>query len=298
MLDKMATAGFVAVSSAYDIRLFYSVDGPLDASRETIILSNSLAATTHLWDDLVAVYRDKYTIIRYDTRFHGQSPLSADDDFDYTKGHSMEDLANDLITLLDHLKIKRVSLAVGLSMGAGVVLIAGARHPDRFKHVLVVGTKAKAPVGADKVYDARIVYGLEHGSFALGQQSVRRWFPPTWIEANPQKAAAVEAIVGGQSIDGFKANAAALRRLDLWPTVRDIGARADGARFTFVAGEHDSDIPHDSALLADASGSKVVIIRAAGHIVHIQQPKEFYTLLDKILNDAGNVSFSNNKVRR
>lgn len=287
--DRMASShvtGFVSVSSTSNIRLYYSVDGPLDASRKIIVLSNSLAATTHLWDDLTSVFDKEYSIIRYDMRFHGQSPLPTDKNFDYAAGHSMEDLADDLIALLDHLSVRKVSLAVGLSIGAGVVLIAGARNPDRFEHVLVAGTKARAPPGADALYDARIEFGRENGSFALGQQSVRRWFPEEWIRENPEKAATIERIVGGQSMSGFTASAAALRQLDLWPIVRHIGARGDGSRFTFVAGEHDSDIPQDSALLANASGSNVVIIKNAGHIVHIQQPEVIYGIIKKTLNNA------------
>ncbi|KAJ9145047.1 Alpha/beta-hydrolase [Pleurostoma richardsiae] len=278
--------GYLTVSAKPDIRIYYSVDGPLDGSRPTIVLSNSLAATTHLWDGLTSYFGPTHTIIRYDSRFHGKSPLSADADFNYAAGHSLDNLADDLILLLDHLGISRASLAVGLSIGAGVVLIAGAKHPSRLGHVLVVGTKAQPPAGADAAYDSRIAYGREHGSQSLGRQSVGRWFPEAWIKANPERAVAVEEIVGGQSIEGFEASAAALRRLDLWPVVRDIGARGDGKRFTFVAGEHDADIPEDSRRLAAAAGSEVVIVPDSGHIVNIQQPERFHRLVQEALRRA------------
>ena len=288
MIDIMASqvTGLAPISSSPDIRLFYSVDGPLDGSRKIVVLSNSLAATTRLWDDFTAHFSGRYTVIRYDARFHGRSPLSTNKDFDYVAGHSMEDLADDLITLLDHMNVEHISLAIGLSIGAGVVLIAGAKQPSRFGHVLVVGTKAQPPSGADAAYDDRIAFGRSHGSLALGQQSVRRWFPEAWIKENPQKAATVEEIVGGQDINGFIANVAALRRLNLWPAAHDISARADGSRFTFVAGEQDGDIPEDSRLLAKAANSKVLIIENAGHIVHIQQPQEFYSLVESVLNGS------------
>ncbi|OIW22557.1 alpha/beta-hydrolase, partial [Coniochaeta ligniaria NRRL 30616] len=183
--------GYLTISAKPDIRVHYSVDGPTDGSRPIIVLSNSLAATTHLRDGLTSYFAPTHTIVRYDSRFHGKSPPSADADFDYAAGHSLDDLADDLIVLLDHLEIGRADLAVGLSIGAAVVLIAGAKHPSRFGHVLVVGTKAQPPAGADAAYDSRIAYGREHGSRALGRQSVGRWFPEAWIRANPERAAAV-----------------------------------------------------------------------------------------------------------
>lgn len=282
--DSDPLTGFLSVSATKGIRIFYQVDGPLDDSRPIVLLSNSLAASTELWNDLVRRLRNDTTVIRYDARFHGKSPLSTDNAFDYHKGHSLDDLAQDVIKLLDHLQVTRVSLAIGLSIGAGVVLLAAAKQPNRFGHVLVVGTKATAPANADAAYDARIAYGKQHGTRALGQQSVQRWFPPSWIEANPTATAEVEDIVGRQSIEGFTANAAALRHLDLWPVAQEIGQRGDGSRFTFVAGEHDADIPEDSRQLAETTGSDVIIVPASGHIVNIQQPEKFCEIVRQALS--------------
>ena len=100
------STGFVQVSTNPDINIFYSIDGPLDGSKDIILLSNSLAATTHLWDEFVAEFAPKYTILRYDARFHGKSPLSSDLEFDYAAGHTIEDLADDVTKFLDHLHIK------------------------------------------------------------------------------------------------------------------------------------------------------------------------------------------------
>jgi 3-oxoadipate enol-lactonase len=275
--------GLVPVSTDPDIRIFYRVDGPLDNSKPIILLSNSLAANTQLWDKFVTAFSSDYTLICYDSRFHGQSPLSITSDFDYHAGHTIEDLASDIVKLLDYLKVKRLKALVGLSIGAAVGLVFGAQHPDRVEHVLVVGTKAASNPEANANHDVRIAYGRENGSRLLGQQSVGRWFKEDWIADNPETVACVTDIVGGQSIEGFEASVAALKRLDLWPYVEDIGKRGDGGRFHFVAGEWDSTIPQESRQLAAKSGSKVVIIPYAGHIVNIQQPETFHQAVRSII---------------
>lgn len=282
------STGILVVLKHPDIRIFYEVNGALDSSRPIVLLSNSLAASTRLWDDLVNELGHAVTFVRYDSRFHGQSPLSEDPGFDYHTGHSMDDLATDVLLLLDHLEITRVDLAIGLSIGAGVVLLAGAKHPERFGHVLVVGTKAKSPNGADAAYDARIAYGQEYGSRALGQQSAERWFPTEWAKKNTIKFAQVEEMVGRQSLEGYIAGAAALRKLDLWPPVSLIQEQNQGNRFTFVAGEHDADIPDDSRELAKIAGSEVIIVPASGHIVNVQQPESFYVIVKNALVKAEN----------
>jgi pimeloyl-ACP methyl ester carboxylesterase len=76
MAPTNTSSGLVPLPSDPSVSIYYSVDGPSDGSKPIIALSNSLAATTHLWDDFVATFRDEYTIVRYDARFHGNSPLS------------------------------------------------------------------------------------------------------------------------------------------------------------------------------------------------------------------------------
>lgn len=277
------TTGLVKVSATPDIQIFYSVDGPLDGSKPIILLSNSLAADIHLWDEFVGAFSSNYTILRYDARFHGQSPLSTSADFDYFAGHSIEDLASDIIKLLDDLGIKHLRALIGLSIGAAVGLVFGAKYPDRVDHVLVVGTKAQSTPEANANHDVRIAYGRKYGPLPLGQQSISRWFKDDWIKENPEKIAKLESIVGKQSIEGFEASIAALKNLDLWPYAEDIGKKGDGGRFVFVAGEWDSTIPEESRQLAEKSGSKVAIIAKSGHIVNLQQPEAFHQVVRNIL---------------
>ncbi|RFU32126.1 hypothetical protein B7463_g4231, partial [Scytalidium lignicola] len=277
------TTGLVQVSSTPDIRLFYSLDGPLDGSRPIIALSSSLAADTHLWDDFVTAFTPQYTILRYDARFHGQSPLSSTPDFDYAAGHTIEDLASDVVLLLDHLHITKLRAFIGLSIGAAVALVFGTQHPERVEHVLVVGTKAENKESANAGHQARITYGRENGPLALGRQSISRWFSADWITAHPDKVAKLEGIVGTQSIEGFEASIAALRRLDLWKYADEVKKRGHGERFVFVAGEWDTPVVPESRQLAKRAGSRMVVVPESGHIVNVQQPESFYEVVREVI---------------
>lgn len=283
-VTSISRSGLVPVSNDGDIQIFYQTDGPLDGTRPIVLLSNSLAASIHLWDGLVAEFSESVSFVRYDSRFHGRSPLSQDPEFDYNAGHSMDELAQDVILLLNHLQINRVQLAVGLSIGAGVVLIAGTNEPQRFEHILVVGTRAQSPPGAGKAFDDRIVFARERGTQALARQSLERWFPASWIENNPTKASDLETMVGDQNLSGYIASVSALRALDLYPAARKSRDKHLGGLFTFIAGEKDDDIPDESKRLAEIAGSRLIIIPNTGHIVNVQSPEVFHNMVRDALS--------------
>lgn len=277
-------SGFVQVSETPNVQIYYCVDGPLDGKRPILLFSNSLAASTHLWDESIDSLGAEYTIIRYDARFHGKSPPSSDASFDYSIGHSIEDLADDVLKILDHLKVAKIHALIGLSIGAAVGLIFGAKHPERVDRVIVIGTRATSNPESNANHAARIKYGRENGSLALGRQSIARWFEPEFFATYPERIAHAEEVYCKQSIDGYEASICALRVMDLFPWAEDVGKRGDGARFVFVAGELDGTVPSESKELADrAGGSEVIIVPGSGHITNIQLPNEFHSLLKRVL---------------
>jgi pimeloyl-ACP methyl ester carboxylesterase len=73
----------------------------------------------------------KTRLIGLDFRAHGRTPLGD------VKKISFASYADDLIALLDHLRIERAVVG-GLSMGAGVALNVALRYPDRLLGLILV----------------------------------------------------------------------------------------------------------------------------------------------------------------
>ena len=65
-----------------------------------IILSNSLATNLHMWDQQAEDLKGEYRVLRYDQRGHGQTEAPAG-------RYTFELLSDDVIALMDQLKIKR-----------------------------------------------------------------------------------------------------------------------------------------------------------------------------------------------
>lgn len=279
-----SSSGFATVSTSPDIRLFYQVTPalPLDPARPVLVLSNSLAASTALWDAFTAAFVPTHTIVRYDGRFQGQSPLPATPDggVDYAAGHTMQDLADDVLVVLDTLGIQRAAAFIGLSIGAGTGLVLAAQHADRFGSFVIVGTRSHADAQDAQRFAERAAYYREHGARAQALQSVQRWFGAAWT-ADPANAAAVEHVVRAvvdTPVEGLVANAAALTRLDVRPDAATIKQAGLGRRVLFVAGAADP-VLKESRQLAALAGSRQEVVADAGHIVTVQQPERFHELV-------------------
>ncbi|KAH6670249.1 Alpha/Beta hydrolase protein [Plectosphaerella plurivora] len=277
-MTSQTSSGLVAVSKSPLIHLFYDVTPalPISPSKPVLVLSHSLSAATWLWDSLVPALADKYTIIRYDIRFHGRSPLIDTPGFNYEEGHTIADLASDVVKLLDHLGVRQAHAFIGLSIGGGIAVALAGAHVERFRHFIVVGTRAHATAEDEKIWEERIAFAKTEGIPALAGQSVERWFGPAWREENAALVADIARRVGEQSLEGYVANVQALRRLDLWPYADAVGRRGDGGMVFFVAGEEDAaTVIEETRGLAARAGSEVVVVEGAGHITHVQQPERF-----------------------
>lgn len=131
-----------------------------------VVLSNSLGSTHRMWDAQVADLEQRFTVVRYDTRGHGASPVP---DGPYT----IDDLADDLIALLDRLDLERAHL-VGLSLGGMTAMRVAARNPERVDRMALLCTGAQLPPATAWVERAATVRA--QGTAAVAAAVVDRWF--------------------------------------------------------------------------------------------------------------------------
>jgi pimeloyl-ACP methyl ester carboxylesterase len=114
-------------------QLFFTAAGKGPA----IVFIHGGGVDHRMWQPQVAHFRDRFQVITYDIRGHGQSENVANDRFEN----------EDLSTLLDSLGVGRIHLA-GLSMGAVLAVDFVLAHPERVAKLLllspgVVGVQEK-----------------------------------------------------------------------------------------------------------------------------------------------------------
>src|SRR5688572_32098868 len=94
-------------ASVNGTELYYEVTGKEGAP--WLVLSHSLACTVRMWDPTVEALTDRFRILNYDMRGHGQSAAPPGP-------YTLEMLADDVLALLKELKISK-AMYVGLSIG-------------------------------------------------------------------------------------------------------------------------------------------------------------------------------------
>ena len=188
-----------------DGELNYRLDGPADAP--VLVLSNSLGTSLEMWDAQVPAFSEHFQVLRYDTRGHGGSSV--------TPGpYSIEQLAHDVLGLVDALDIKRFAFC-GLSMGGLIGQWLGINAGERLTRLVICNTAAK--IGTDEVWNDRIDTVLKGGEQAMRDMrdaSVSRWFTPSFAEQQPAQADRITQMIAGTSPQGYAANCAAVRDAD------------------------------------------------------------------------------------
>ncbi|KAK9237594.1 Alpha/Beta hydrolase protein [Lipomyces kononenkoae] len=255
-----------------------------------IMLSNSLSSTFKvLWKEFVEHFRDSYSIIMYDQRFHGESPLSEGFDY-YGKGLTFEELADDAAAILDHLGIARIHAFVGLSMGATTGLFFKARHSARVGKIVAAGSGLKsAPPGAEDVFEARVKIATDgqDGMAKLAPSTLERWFPGEpgrrFLDTHSGRRDELLEMLRDAKPEGFVACIRALQNFDLTGPLEKIKERGDSKDVLLVIGEMDGVLPDANKSMAKISDSNVAIIPESGHIMNIQKAGEFNVLVDKFI---------------
>src|SRR5215469_3968694 len=90
-----------------DARIHYEIGG--QANTPVLVFSNSLGANLSMWDGQFADFTSNMRVLRYDTRGHGASSVPIGP-------YSFDQLGNDVLGLLDALRLDRVFFC-GLSIG-------------------------------------------------------------------------------------------------------------------------------------------------------------------------------------
>ena len=236
------------------------VEGPQGAP--VLMLSNSLGTTLHMWDAQVAPFTQHFRLVRYDRRGHGKSGVP-------TGPYTMERLGRDVLAVLDGLGVKKINWC-GLSMGGMVGQWLGANAPERVERLVLTNTSSFFP---DKNgWNERLKLVEEKGIAAFAAPNMARWFTKGFLEREPQKVAAIQAMFAATPLEGYLACGAAVRDMDQ----RDLLPRIKAPTLV-IAGKHDGATPPEANeyISSHIPGAKFALVDAA-HLSNIEQ-SEAYT---------------------
>jgi len=100
-----------------------------------LVLAHGYMASKEMWDAQTGPFMERYRVVVYDARGHGESEAPPTDDAGYT----IEMLVDDQRALMQHLGIER-AFAGGLSLGGMIAMRFALTHPAMVRALLLCDT--------------------------------------------------------------------------------------------------------------------------------------------------------------
>jgi 3-oxoadipate enol-lactonase len=235
----------------------------------TVVLAHALGCDLTMWDELVQQLVKGFTVLRYDHRGHGRSPMPAGP-------CSIEDLADEAAELILRETPGGVHF-VGLSMGGMVAQQIAVRHPELITSIVVANSSSHYDETFRGMWRSRVETALNRGMAAVADTVMPRWFTRSYREslAGLRRIAQLRAVVEAMEPKVYAACAEAVSRIDFFATNPLIACPA-----LVIAGTHDEATPVAmSRTICNAiSGAELATVDAA-HLSAVERPEEFAGLV-------------------
>lgn len=244
--------------------LHYEEHGP--AGAPPVILSAGLGGSGAYWaPNLDALARDNRVIL-YDHRGTGRSDRALPADL------TVDDMAEDVLALMDGLGLQRASL-VGHAAGGVIGLSLALSHPERLAALVVINGFAKADRHFLRCMETRLALLRNVGVAAFVRAQPMFLYPARWIAHNWDRleAEAEQQIAHFQGVANIEARIAALAAFDIEDRLDEI---AVDLRLLYA--EDDMLVPpFCSERIADLRPTLTCRFSCGGHACNVTYPDRF-----------------------
>ncbi|MCC7424069.1 MAG: alpha/beta fold hydrolase [Planctomycetaceae bacterium] len=214
-----------------------------------------------MWDAQLEAFSGTWKVIAPDLRGFGASSV--------TETATMESFADDLVRMLDEMKISEPIVLCGLSMGGYIAFEFVRKYSSRLRGLILCDTKAsadtpEAAAGRRKTADQV----LKEGAGQLAESMQQRLFAPSTLASQPDVVEAVRKMMLGTKPEGI---AAALNgmadRPDSTPLLASIRVPT-----LVICGSEDKITPASEmqAMAGQIPGAKYVEVRGVGHMAPME----------------------------
>jgi 3-oxoadipate enol-lactonase len=268
MSMPFANLGSEKSAKASPVRLHYLLEGTPGAP--VLVLSNSLGTDLSMWEPQMPALLEKFQVLRYDGRGHGQSTV--------TPGpYSIGQLAGDVAALMDYLEIGRAHFC-GLSMGGMIGMWLGTNLGRRLDRLVLSNTAAK--IGTAEGWNARIARVQTEGMAAVVPGIVDIWFTKNFQNTAQVQVGRVRDMLLASPPQGYVANCAAVRDMDQRDAIGGVAVPT-----LVIAGRHDTSTPPEAGrFVADKiKGARFVELNAA-HLSNWEVAQAFTSQLVSFLD--------------
>jgi aminoacrylate hydrolase len=245
-----------------DGQLYYEEHG----AGPPLLLVAGLGGVGAYWRPQLATFRQRFRVIVHDHRGCGQSTRS---EIDY----SIDQMAEDVLALMDHLGLKRAHL-LGHSTGGAIGQTIAITRPDRLASLILYATWTRVDIFMGRIMKARKTLLEAAGADAFIELTPCLLFPDWWLNQNPDKLAALDRMTreGFPSVSIAASRCQAVIDFDRTRELDSIVAP------TLVLGVHDDFLTpfyFSTELARRIRGAELAAIERGGHCASQVDPPTF-----------------------
>jgi 3-oxoadipate enol-lactonase / 4-carboxymuconolactone decarboxylase len=243
------------------MKINYKISGTPNSP--VLVLSNSLGSTMAIWDELVPLLLPYFSVLQYDTRGHGGSIESVEN-----QEYSISLLADDVIQLLDRLQIEKAYFC-GLSMGGLIGQQLGLHYPKRFFKIALSNTGAK--IGDNERWNNRIEIIRKNGMQAIVEDTLLRWFSDDFRQNQKEKVLTTKNMFLASNVQGYSNSCAAIRDADFRESLDKFSVPA-----LIITGDEDpvTNVEEAEYLAKIIPDSRLKVL-SARHLSATESPNDF-----------------------
>lgn len=245
-------------------------------SKGTLVLLHAFPLAADMWQPQLAAVPPGWRIIAPDLRGFGRSSPGSQ-----TGPPSMDDYAEDVVVLLDHLALERAVIG-GLSMGGYAAFAVLRSAPARVAALVLADTRAEADDETAKLgRDAMADTLARGGAAAVFERMAPNLLGTSTQASRPDVVETVRTLVLAQPVDGIRG---AIHRLK---SRRDSSGllAAIACPTLVIVGKEDriTGVEVAQAMHRRIPGSQCAVIDRAGHLSNLEQPEAFNEALTAFL---------------
>lgn len=241
----------------------------------TVLLLHGFLESMVVWNELLLHLSKRYRVIAVDLLGHGKSEC-------YGYVHTMEDQADMLFALVQHLRLRKISL-IGYSMGGYIALAFAELYPDHVRSLILLNSTAQPDSAERKLNRDRAIDVVKKNSAAFIRMATHNLFDK---EAHHKFSAEIEAFTNDALKTPVQGIIAALEGMKI-RVDREALLHFSPYPKMIIASEQDTILPiNDSKELAKNADVTFKTV-PGGHISTIEQKDEIAVIITDFLKKNG-----------
>ena len=239
-----------------------------DKSTKWVTFVHGAGGSSSIWFRQIRAFKEEFNVLLVDLRGHGNSQNQ--NNHSPSKDYTFKDISNDILEVLNHLKIKK-SHFIGISLGTILIRDLAERNPDMVESMIMGGailklnTRSKFLMGFGNVFKSVVPYIFLYKLFAFIIMPKKNHKESRLLFVKEAKK-----LYQKEFLRWYKLTAQLKPVLSLF-RMKDINIPT-----LYVMGEQDHlFLPSIKKVIKDHRSAQLHVIKNCGHVVNVEQPVEF-----------------------